>query len=126
MMTKRDQTTLTLFAVIMIASAIAGFIDWRLFVLVAGAGSYAMTRMQTTRWPAFLAATATALGWLAIALARDISEGGRVSVKLATFLHLPHAVITYIVLFLICFIPGLFAAVSGKALAEMLTNQRDA
>lgn len=118
-MMKMNRTHRTVAFSIVGASFAFGFLSWYVFLPIAFVGGYALARTNCTRFPAVSSAVATSLGWVIVAFARDMIESGRVSSKLAAFLSLPHAIFIYIVLFLMCTIPALFAAYSGTVLSSI-------
>lgn len=111
------------FFLVMLISIGLGFISWTFVVAASFVGGFIYAKNRSTKFPALLAALAVATGWFVTALVRDLLEGARISSRLASFLSLPHATVTYLVLFLICFIPALFASGSGVALNDWLESR---
>jgi hypothetical protein len=109
-----DRKNLFLIASVTFVSIALGFVSWILFVVVAFGAGYFLKRFRAHKHSVLVAAAATSFGWVLVALVRDLFESGRASTKLAAFLSLPHASFMYLVLFLLCFIPSLFAAWSGS------------
>ena len=116
-MSKVVRSSPMLFWLLVGFTILTGFIHWGLMILAAFVGGFLFKREAKIKRPVIAAALSATLGWLLTAFARDLLEGGRISSRLASFLSLPHGVFTYVVLFLICFLPALFGALSGVAFA---------
>lgn len=104
-------------ALLAAVTIVTGFAAWGSFVAVSFAASFWLTRRRNPR-ALLISIGSPVLGWLLMALARDLREGGRVSAKLATLLHVRFAPGVYVVLALIALIPCALAAQSGERLSK--------
>jgi hypothetical protein len=89
-----------------------GFLAWWTFAFVAFAASFYFSRREQSGL--LMSTICPALGWVLVALARDLNESGRISAKLATILHVGYAPLVYVTLFVLVLIPSFFAALSGS------------
>jgi lipopolysaccharide export LptBFGC system permease protein LptF len=96
------------------------FAAWWSFGIVAFVAGFYFTRRGKLTQPVMISAVGPAIGWISMAFVRDCIEGGRISSKLATFLHVRFALAVYVVLFVIVLIPGFLAAFSGNKTSEAL------
>lgn len=118
-MTDRNKTLIYAAAVSGLTITL-GFVAWWSFVAVAFIAGFYLSRSVKLARPVTLTMLATSLGWVITALVRDVLEGGRISAKLATLLHLRFAVAVYAALFVMIVIPSFFAAYSGSQTSKAL------
>lgn len=95
-----------------------GFVSWWTFVPVAFVSGFILARKQERA--VLLSCLGPALGWILMALVRDLHEDGRISTKLASLLHVRLAFAVYLVLFVIVAVPSFFASYSGSKTSEAL------
>lgn len=118
----------SMIALIAVVTIALGFVTWWSFVIIAFAAGFAfaggLTRAPRLERPALATTLGITLGWLVVAVARDIHEDGRISAKLATLLHVQFAPAVYFVVLALVFIPSALAASSGSHAARALRRRR--
>lgn len=118
-MTSRQEKTLLVLAVASLTIAL-GVIAWWTFMPLAFASAWVLCRFFERVRPVAIASLSPALGWVLAALARDIYEGGRISAKLATLLHVQFAVVVYALVFVVVSGVSFFAAFSAAQVSKAL------
>ena len=95
-----------------------GFTAWWTFVPVAFVCAFALSRFIDRAL--LVSSMGPAIGWLLSCLVRDVFEDGRISVKLASLLHVRFAFAVYLVVLFVVAVPSFFAAYSGTKLSELV------
>lgn len=108
-----------LFAVVLIV--FASFAPWWFYLalsMVAG------SLVNSGRSAFFKIGLSAALVFVVVAYYRDVQAAGLISFRLAGLFQLPHAVLLYVVLFLITFLSSALFALSGYQLTSLYKQRR--